>query len=97
MDKVTPQAVREAIINCFYNAHCADTGLNNDEAVGRSYCTSIVKKAFVDQGVDFEHPTKEGILKVVGTLAEFSKNFRSQEIIEQHKQEIMDLVNKMTE
>lgn len=97
MDKVTSQDVREAVINCFYNAHCADTGLNEDESVGRSYCASIVKKAFADQGADFEHPTKEGILKVVGTLAEFSKNFRSQEVIAKHQQEIQDLISKMTE
>jgi len=95
MAKVTPQDVRDAIINCFYEAHCADTGLGEDKPTGRQYCLSIVKRAFKEQVVDFDNPTKEGILKVLSSLAEFSKNFRSQEIIEKHKNQIISLLNQI--
>ena len=43
MSKVTPLDVREAIINCFYEAHCADTGLGADKSTERGYCREIVK------------------------------------------------------
>lgn len=95
MDKITPIDVREALVNCFYQAHCSDTGLEINEETGRRYCLIKVKEVFVKQGVDFENPTKEGLLKVVNDLAEFSKNFRSQEIIEQHKKQITDLLSQL--
>jgi hypothetical protein len=61
----------------------------------RQYCLSLVKGKFQEQGVDFDNPSKEGILKVINALGEFSKDFRSQEVIEKHKSEIIDLLNKI--
>ena len=95
MSKVTPRDVTEALVNCFYKAHCADTGLGGDELSERQYCLEKVKKVFHDQAVDFDNPDKEGLLKVVNSLADFSKNFRSQDIINKHRNEIIDLLNKM--
>lgn len=94
MNKVTSLDVRDAIIDCFYEAHCADTELGEGD-VSKGYCLNIVKKMFNDCGVDFDSPTKDGINKVVSALAEFSKNFRAQEIIEKHRKEITDLLNRM--
>jgi hypothetical protein len=95
MNKTTTQDVREAMVNCFYEAHCADTEINENEKISRQYCLSLVKKFFIDNGVDYDNPTKGGILKVVEALAEFSKNFRSQDIIEKHKKEIFSLLSKI--
>ncbi len=95
MDKLASQDIVAAIVDCFYEAHCADTGLSGSEDVGRQYCLSTVKKIFQDNAVDFNNPTKEGILKVVNALADFSKSFRSQEVIEKHKNKIIELLNKM--
>jgi hypothetical protein len=95
MDKVTPQDVVKAITDCFYEAHCADTGLEESELTGRQYCLAMVKKIFKDQEVDFNNPTKDGIFKVVNALAEFSKGFRSQDTITAHKKEIIELLSKM--
>jgi hypothetical protein len=95
MAKVTPINVRQALVDCFYAAHCADTELVQDENLSRAYCLSLVKKVFLEQNVDFENPTKEGILKVVSALAEFSKSFRSQDVIAKHQQEIMSLVEQI--
>ncbi len=94
MSKTSLLAVRDALVNCFYEAHCADTELVQDEITGREYCLAIIKKDFDELGVDFDNPTKEGIFKVINKLAEFSKNFRSQEVINKHKQEIINLLEK---
>ena len=94
MNKVTPLDVRESIINCFYEAHCANTELGEGD-VSKGYCLNIVKKIFNDCGVNFDNPTKDGVYKVVAALAEFSKNFRSQDIVEKHQKEITDLLDEM--
>ncbi len=87
--------MRDALVNCFYEAHCANTDIDANETISRQYCMSLVKKFFADNDVDFENPSKEGIMKVVESLAEFSKSFRSQDIIEKHKKEITDLIRKI--
>ena len=30
-EEVTPLMVRDAIVECFYEAHCADAGITNDD------------------------------------------------------------------
>lgn len=95
MDEITPITVRDALVSCFHEAHCADTGLEANTETDNQYCLSIVKKAFADAGGNFDNPTKEEIIKVVGLLAEFSKNFRSQEIIAKHQQQIMELLKQL--
>ena len=98
LDKpITPLIVRDAIIECFYKAHCMDAQLSSgkDPEIDKIYCGTIVKKAFKDTGGDFDKPTKESIMKVLGRLAEFAKTFRNPEIIKKHYNEIMELVNKL--
>ncbi len=93
--KITYQDVRDAITDCFYDAHCADTGFDSDKPAVHGYCLLIVKKIFHDQKVDFDNPDKEGIIKVINSLGEFSKNFRSQDVIEKHQKEILDLLSQV--
>lgn len=93
---VTPLMVRDAIIECFYSAHCADTGVGEDEPdVNRSYCKTLVEKGFRSTGGNFDDPTKEDIVKVVSQLKEFSAGFRDPSIIEKHAGQIMELVEKL--
>lgn len=95
-DKVTPSAVRDAIVECFYQAHCSDAQLGDTESsqeVTKEYTRKIVEKAFGEVGGDFEKPTKESILAAMVNLQEFAKNFRDQSIIQKHTTEIMKLVN----
>ena len=54
-----------------------------------------IKKYFVDVGGDFENPTKESIVLVIGKLKNFAKNFRNPKIIAKHAGEIMILANKL--
>ena len=94
--KITPLLVRDAIVECFFQAHCADTGVElGEEGVNKNYCQSIIKKAFREAGGDFDKPTKGTILKVLDKLLDFSQNFRNPEIIKKHYNKITKLVNKM--
>ena len=94
--EITPLMVRDAINECFWQAHCADSGIAQyDEKISHEYCQSIVRKAFDDAGGDFDHPNKESIMKCLENLVEFSKNFRDPSIIQKHKEKIMNLVNRL--
>lgn len=95
--KITPLMVRDAIVECFYLAHCAETGISAkvDNQSNKDYCQSIIKKAFDDTGGDFNTPDKDSILAVLDYLADFSKNFRDPSIIEKHYNQIMTLVDKI--
>ena len=94
--KVTPLMVRDALVSCFHEAHCADTGLDTvEEKLNREYCRLKVEKAFNKADADFEKPTKESIIKVMDKLAEFSKGFRDSKIIKEHYDNIMLLVEKL--
>ena len=95
-EEVTPLKVRDAIVNCFLEAHCTDTGIPaDDKEANREYSRLIVKKAFSEFEGEFDRPSKESILKALEKLAEFSKNFRDPSIIEKHYSEIMKLVDKL--
>jgi len=93
---VTPLMVRDAISQCFFEAHCLDANIGEaDSDMSKQYCRQVVKKAFSDSGGDFDHPTKDSISGAVGKLVEFSKNFRDPSIIQKHQGEIMKLIEKM--
>ena len=91
----TPLMVRDAIVECFFKAHCEASSLSDDESINRAYCQENVKKAFASTGGDFDKPTKESIMKAMEGLAEFAKGFRNQTVIKKHYGEIMKLVEKL--
>lgn len=92
-NRITPLMVRDAIVDCFYRAHAADSSIDYFAEDNKLYCGKIVRKMFEDSGCDFENPDKESILKVIQKLKDFSANFRDPEIIKQHEAEIMELVS----
>ena len=93
---VTPIIVREALVECFYEAHCEDTGFESpDEDSNRAYCTALVRKAFSDTGGDFEHPTKDDLMRASEYLVQFSVNFRDPSIVQAHMKEIQGLLEKV--
>ena len=94
---ITPVMVRDAMVRCFYEAHCAQAGLGlkKEVFVDKSYCQEIVRKAFSDAGEDFDKPSKESILKALNNLKTFSASFREPNIIEKHYNEIMRLVERL--
>ena len=94
--KVTPMAVRDAMIECFYQAHCIDSGVGIGQEEGnKNYCKIIVKRAFEDAGGDFKKPTKKTIMGALDNLVGFAKVFRDPEIIKRNYREMMTLVDKL--
>lgn len=92
----TPEKVRDAIVSCFFEAHCLDAGISEGKSEAtRGYCKKVVNKAFTESGGDFNKPTKDSIMKAMGWLGEFSKNFRDPSIIKKNTQQIMVLVQKL--
>ncbi|KKP67896.1 MAG: hypothetical protein UR68_C0020G0006 [Candidatus Roizmanbacteria bacterium GW2011_GWA2_35_19] len=91
---VTPVMVRDAIVECFYQAHCEQTEMEemNEEQL-KNYCHELVKSSFSKANVSYDSPTKDDLLKVIGQLAEFSKSFRNPEVIKKHFEEIDTLIN----
>lgn len=93
---ITPLQVRDALVKCFGQAHCADSGLGTDNpTVANGYITEIVKKAFAESGGDYEKPTKPSILQAIVELQDFAKNFRDQSIVQEHAGTMMKIVNKL--
>ena len=93
---VSPLMVRDAIVECFRQAHCIDSGIiTDDPSTNRIYCWESVKKAFTDAGADFDAPTKDTLLKALEKLKQFSLNFRDQSLVQKHFNEIMQLVGKL--
>jgi len=90
---ITPDMVRAALVDCFYDAHSSQTGIaNSNTKTAKVYCEQIVRKAFTETGGDFDHPTKDSILATLPWLAEFSKSFRDQTVIQRHMTEIQQLI-----
>ncbi|MBI5457138.1 hypothetical protein HY971_00210 [Candidatus Kaiserbacteria bacterium] len=55
--------VRDAIIECFLNAHRDHLGLTGGyEQAERDYCTKIVEQSFKETKGDFHNPTRESVL-----------------------------------
>ncbi len=105
-EKVTPEGIRDAIMACFKQAHgefqkevIESVGIifeeGEKEKAVYDYIKQVVRKAFSDTGGNFANPNKESIIKAIGWLADFSKNFRDQETIKKHYSEIMQLVDKL--
>ena len=93
---ITSLHARDALMECFYQAHCISTELDGvNKETNREYCNSLVKKSFAETGGNFESPTKEEIISVMDRLAQMSRNFRSQDVIQKHYNTIMSLVNKL--
>lgn len=93
---LTPLMVRDAIIECFIQAHGFGAESSPmDKDANRKYCRQIVFKAFADSEGNFDNPTKDDILGAMKNLANFSKNFRDPSVIEKHYQEIMTLVDRL--
>lgn len=91
--------VRDRIAECFYGAHCADTGIaqnkGESEMLSQEYCLNIIKKGFAETGGDFDSPSKEDLQRLIGYLANFSKTFRDPEVIKKHAVEMMDLIERL--
>jgi hypothetical protein len=56
---------------------------------------SLIESKFKEVGGDFNNPTKDTLIQVVGKLAEYASSFREPIVIDKHVYEIMSLINKL--
>jgi hypothetical protein len=101
---ITPVIVRDAIIECFRQANREVLDEMDEYTEWESekerkrfrdiQIDLIIKTAFKEAGEDFSHPTKEGIIKVMGKLADFASKFRKPEIVRRHYNEIKSILDK---
>ena len=96
--------VRDAIIECFTQAHKAvlaeslkevDKGLTDQERahLERLNIAQTVRHCFKKSEGDFEKPNKEVLVKVCQQLAEFAEKFRAEHLIQEHYNQILELID----
>jgi hypothetical protein len=103
--KVTPVMVRDAIIQCFYEAHKDVLELAREtfgtppekkfEEMKKSHVKELIQDIFDKIGGDFNKPTKDNLLKVLDNLKGFASIYRKPEAIKKHISEIKLLINKL--
>ncbi len=103
--EVTPIMVRDAMIQCFYKAHCNVLELAREtfghppeekfEEMKKSHVKELVEDIFRRIGGDFNNPTKENLFKVLEKLKEFASIYRRPNIIKKHVGEMILLINKL--
>ena len=102
---VTPVMVRDAIIQCFYEAHCNVLELAKEtfghppekkfEEMKKSHVKELINDTFDKIGGDFDKPTKDNLLKVIENLKGFASIYRKPDVIKKHVSEIMLLISKL--
>jgi hypothetical protein len=100
-DRVTPQLVRDELLNCFESANREFSTLLKqpvtDEAL-KEQVKTFVQTVFSGCGVSFDNPTKQGILSAINECkakAERMMGPQGSGIIQHHYDEMMKLVNRL--
>ena len=103
--KVTSIMVRDAIIQCYYEAHRNVLELAKDtfgnppkktfDEMKRSHIKDLISDIFVWIDGDFNNPTKKDLFKVIDILRRFAAIYRSEKIIKKHFTEILLLIEKL--
>ena len=103
--KITPEIVRDAIIQCFYEAEkeVLDTlfsstdfeSIEEKEQKKFRHVKIFIEKMFKDVNGDFDHPNKESLIDVIDRCAEYARTIRDHETIKKHYSEIMILIDKL--
>ena len=103
--EITPIYVRDAIINCFYEAHedvlnemFAVTNYSSDtesKTTKHNHIKIMIKTLFERVNGDFDNPNKESLIKVIDQCAQYAQNFRDDGTIEKNYNKIMEMINKL--
>ncbi|NTW22953.1 hypothetical protein HGA34_05470 [Candidatus Falkowbacteria bacterium] len=99
---ISPEDVRDAIVECFVAAHqeqldelkdyVDDESKDNFEEMKRINVRQLMRSMFSQAGGDFDNPSKEAILAALEEIKKFAVNFRNQKIVAKHYGEIAKLV-----
>lgn len=100
-DQVTPQLVRDELLKCFESANKEFLHLLHQPATDtqvRAQVLQFVTGTFQSCGVDFDNPTRAGIVEAIGrckTNAQGMMGPSGSSIIAHHYAEMMKLVDKL--
>lgn len=104
-EEITPKMVRDAIIECYYQADSevlkelfqqSDFNSREDEEKSkREHVEIMIKKFFDDVDGDFNNPTKESLIKVINRCRDFAQLFRDRSIIDSNYQQIFTLIERI--
>lgn len=103
--KVTPIMVRDAMIRCYYEAHCEILELARDsfynppkrkfEEMKKSHVKDLIENLICDVGGDFDNPSKECLYQVLNRLKKIASTYRTPKIINKHVNEVSQLIDKL--
>ena len=103
--KVTPIMVRDAMIQCYYEAHCDILELARDsfykppkkkfEEMKKSHVKELIETLICNVGGNFNNPSKDCLNQVLNNLKKIASTYRAPEIIDKHVNEIKHLIDKL--
>ena len=103
--EITPIYVRDAIINCFYEAHndvlnemfeVSNFSSDNESKMTKyNHIRIMIKTLFDRVHGDFDNPSKESLIKVIDQCAQYAQNYRDDETIKKNYNKIMEMINKL--
>ena len=85
-ETVTPEEVREVIVECFCQAHG-----DYEQAM------FILKQQSIEAGMLWNKPTKAGITRLLPMLAKVARSFRNPDLIIQNRTKVETLLAKCVE
>ena len=102
---VTPVMVRDAIIQCFYEAHNDVLDLAREyfecpseedfETLKKEQVSDLVETIFKTSGGDFDNPNKTDLTNIVNNLKKIAELYREPDVINYNVNQIMKLVNRL--
>lgn len=99
-ENYTPKDVRDAITECFFQAHKEQIDLpqadNNDE-IRKIFIKEKIKETFTVTDTNYENPSKQDLITVIDALKDFAKHYRNKEVIQKHYTEILSLIEGLPE
>lgn len=103
--KVTPIMVRDAIIQCYYEAHCNVLELakeafyeppkKNFDKMKKAHVRELIENFICDVGGDVNNPSKSCLIKVLNRLQKIASTYREPEVINSHVSDIYQLIDKL--
>ncbi len=92
---VTPENVRDALVNCFICAHKGSIvrSPNSEQEIER--IRAELKHIFIEADVSFEHPSKEGLMKVCRVLGSMRSHIVSVDTVNEHFGKMMNVLERL--
>lgn len=103
--KVTPHMVRDAIIECYYEAHCNVLELakeafyeppkKNFDEMKKAHVRELIENFICDAGGDINNPSKNCLTMLLNRLQKIASTYRKPDVINKHVREINKLIDKL--